>query len=85
MPTRRSEQQIMLNPDEQNMRRLFRVRIFQIFIFAVLGTIVNVGVELDKMEDALYYFFWPADHFFPSIPMEMWTQEKYSQIVTILV
>ena len=85
MPTRRSEHQVALNPDEQNVRRLFRVRIFQIFIFAVLGTILNVGVELDKMEDALYYFFWPADHFIPSIPLEMWTQEKYSQFVTILV
>ena len=78
MPPPRPEQQILLNPDEQNMRKLFRIRIRQMLIFAVLETCMNIGEVIFRMEDEEFYLIWPNDHFLPSISWEMFTQEQDS-------
>ena len=78
-PPSRNEQPILLNPDEQNIRKLLRIRIRQIVICAVLETCLNIGMELDRLEDEEYDLIWPVYDFFPSISWEMLMQEQDSQ------
>ena len=75
-PPSTNEQPILLNPDEQNIRKLLQIRIRQIVIFAVLETCLNIGMELDRLEDEEYDLIWPVYDFFPSISWEMLTQEQ---------
>ena len=69
------EHQMLTDPYfDGNIRKLFTIRIRQVLIFAFLEICRNISVELDQMEDELYYFIWPPGQFLPSVSWEMFRQ-----------
>ena len=80
----RLEVQVLPNPQEENIRRLFRIRIFQIFVFAVTEALLCICVSFYWMEDEKLDFFWPEEYFFPPISWEMFTQVSHRHFVLLL-